>query len=100
MRKNNLKYIKKNSFGNVAIICYEEDIEAFKLAIPDASYYSFGRKNDTAGQAHVLFSILRDADKRGHDAIFAPLPSTDGVGLALYNRMIRAAAHTVIDLKN
>ena len=30
------------------------------------------------------------------DEIYAPLPSQSGVGLAIYNRMIRAAAHHII----
>jgi hypothetical protein len=29
------------------------------------------------------------------DIIYGHLPPMDGIGLALYNRMIRAAAHTI-----
>ena len=47
-------------------------------------------------QARVLFTALREADNYGVDVIYAHLPSKSGIGLALYNRMIRAAAHTVI----
>ena len=42
--------------------------------------------------------ILRDTDKHSFSAIYAPLPKASGMGLALYNRMIRAAAHKIIRL--
>ena len=35
-------------------------------------------------------------DKKNFDEIYAPLPRKSGVGLALYNRMIRAAAYHII----
>ena len=54
-----------------------------------------GAKKDLATQAQRLFAALRDADKLDCDVIYAHLPTTDGMGLALYNRLIRAAAHTV-----
>jgi hypothetical protein len=31
----------------------------------------------------------------GVDVIYAHLPTQSGIGLALYNRLIRAAAHTI-----
>ena len=37
-------------------------------------------------------------NKENFDEIYAPLPSKDGIGLALYNRMIRAAAHHILVL--
>ncbi|MBQ8214012.1 MAG: translation factor SUA5, partial [Clostridia bacterium] len=46
-------------------------------------------------QAKRLFSALREADHTDAEIIYAHLPPLDGLGLALYNRMIRAAAHTV-----
>lgn len=93
------KHITDNSFTNVAVICYDEDAEAVSELLPAVKYYSFGARGDEVSQAHRLFSLLREIDKAGHSVIFAPLPSTDGVGLALYNRMIRAAAHTIINLR-
>ena len=58
-----------------------------------------GAKENINEQAHYLFGVLRMVDKLKFSKIYAPLPSKDGVGLALYNRMIRAAAHTVINLR-
>ena len=41
---------------------------------------------------------LRHADRAKPDVIYAHLPPKSGLGLALYNRMIRAAAHTILHL--
>ena len=89
-------YINKVS-QKTAIIAYNEDCEFFKTNTK-AVVYPFGDKDDAYFQAHNLFSILREVDVCNYDTIYAPLPKTDGVSLALYNRMIRAAAHKIIRL--
>lgn len=92
-------YIAKNTKGkSVAIICYKEDIPEINQKAPGAFIYEFGEKDDEETHAHLLFDILRDADKKSFDVIYAPLPRKEGVGLALYNRMIRAAAYNIIKL--
>ena len=80
----------------VALICYNADTEYFEKRLPNVHIYEFGEKEDQLAQAHALFDILRDADKHDFDVIYAPVPQKSGVGLALYNRMIRAAAHHII----
>ena len=90
------EFLLGNANGNIAVICYLEDINLIRNTLPNAYIYEFGSKEDELMQAHLLFGILRDADKRCFDAIYAPLPREDGVGLALYNRMIRAAAYHII----
>jgi L-threonylcarbamoyladenylate synthase len=89
---------KKSSEKKIAVLCYTDDIEALKSALPNICIYEFGEREDELSQAHLLFDILRDADKGDFDEIYAPLPRTEGVGLALYNRMIRAAAYNIIRL--
>lgn len=84
--------------GRIAVLCYEEELPLFREQLPGCDLYSIGAAADTGMQAHRLFSLLREADKVGYDRIFAPLPSPHGMGMALYNRMIRAAAHTIINL--
>lgn len=74
-----------------AVLCYDEEIDA----LGQASLYPVGRADDIAAQAKVLFRHLRDADRTAPDVIYAHLPPKEGLGLALYNRMIRAAAFTV-----
>jgi len=93
-----LAYIKSVLQGNVAVIAYENDFELFRKELPGALVYNFGSSESPEEQARVLFSILRDTDKHSFQNIYAPLPSSHGIGLALYNRMIRAAAHKIIRL--
>lgn len=72
-------------------LCYDED----KVAI---SKVTFGSENDDLSQARELFDALRKLDELGAKRVYARLPHTDGVGMAVYNRLIRAAAFSVIDL--
>ena len=94
-----LNYMQKENSGNIAILCYSEDSEVIRSAIPSAHLFVLGAKDDISEQAKHLFAILREADKHSYHRIFAPLPCKEGLGLALYNRMIRAAAHTIINLR-
>lgn len=83
---------------NVAVIWYGDELSRFAELLPHCTPYGFGTRGDMLTQAHTLFFLLREADKGNYDAIFAPLPERAGIGLALYNRMIRAAAHRIIRL--
>ena len=48
-------------------------------------------------QAHRLFSLLRQADEIGAEKVYVEIPSKDGVGLAVYNRLLRSAAFRIIE---
>ncbi|MBQ6373090.1 MAG: threonylcarbamoyl-AMP synthase [Clostridia bacterium] len=52
---------------------------------------------DADGMAHALFGALRDADDLGADALFSESVPADGVGLAVMNRLGRAAAFHIVD---
>ncbi len=93
-----ISYLKPLAEEKSAVICYEEDKVALSSALPTLDLYSMGKRDDEASHAHNLFRILREADKHNYDKIYAPLPKASGIGLALYNRMIRAAAHRIIKL--
>ncbi len=47
-------------------------------------------------QAQRLFALLRKADDDGADTVYVEMPSKDGVGLAVYNRLLRAAGFKVV----
>ncbi len=47
-------------------------------------------------QAQQLFALLRKADDDGMDTVFVEMPSQDGIGLAVYNRLLRAAGFKVV----
>ena len=94
-----MEYIVNENKENNAILCYSDDVDAMKASFPLSDVYVLGSKNNISEQARHLFSILREVDKKDYTIVYAPLPTKDGVGLALYNRMIRAAAHTIINLR-
>ena len=77
-----------------AILCYREELDRLR----NERLIDIGSGKDLAEQAHTLFSALRHADELDCDIIYAHLPPKDGIGLALYNRLIRAAAHTILQL--
>lgn len=99
-REQILKYISDNldKSGRVAVIAYEDDVEYISSGLSDVDVYHFGERENELEQAHLLFKLLRDTDKKDYSVIYAPLPRMSGIGLALYNRMIRAAAHNIIRL--
>ena len=53
---------------------------------------------DSASQAVHLFSALRELDEIGAAKVYAMMPSTEGVGLAVYNRLLRSAGFRVINI--
>ena len=93
-----ITYIKAEKFKKIAIIAFNEDLDALKKNVLGADLYDFCDRSDIKGQAHNLFSILREVDKKTYDCIYAPLPDKSGMGLALYNRMIRASAYNILKL--
>ena len=87
-----LAYIQQETAARkCAVLCYNEEFDALNNCI----LFPIGQKNDLASQAHKLFAALRDADGTDAEIIYAHLPPQSGLGLALYNRLIRAAAHTI-----
>ena len=59
---------------------------------------TYGKKDDSASQAKDLFFALRELDKRGAKKIYARCPAEDekGAGLAVQNRLFRAAGFNFI----
>ena len=85
-----VSYVKAQADTSV-VLCYEEELEA----LAGVRCLSVGYRTDIGAQTHRLFRQLREADALGAETIYAHLPTTEGRGLALYNRMIRAAAHHI-----
>lgn len=78
----------------VAAICYDEDQP--RLRVP---CITIGAMGDEKAQAQALFDALRAVDEiDGVKTVYAHCPDVTGVGMALYNRLIRAAAFEVTDL--
>ena len=80
------EYVNSQKKEGLFALCFEEDVPF--LQVP---YISLGK--DETDQAKHLFAALRELDERGAQEVYARCPSKQGVGLAVYNRLIRAAAY-------
>ena len=85
---------KEQMIKRCAILCYDEEA----LLLKNELLLPIGQKEDKVSHARTLFSRLRECDHIKPDVIYAHMPDREGLGLALYNRMIRAAAHTVLKI--
>ncbi|MBO4343017.1 MAG: threonylcarbamoyl-AMP synthase [Clostridia bacterium] len=87
---------EKNKTEKTAVICYESDRESINCK----DTLCAGSENDNEAYAAKLFSLLRKTDKLDVDKVYAFLPKdTHGISLAIYNRLMRAAAFNVINLE-
>lgn len=78
--------------NSVAFLCYDELISE----INKKKTIRLGSVSDPILQAHNLFHALRSLDQDDSiKTVFAPLPPKDHIGLALYNRLLKAAGYTV-----
>lgn len=74
------------------ILCFTEHIPQLAGCHVEA----LGSKKRPEEVAHRLFALLREMDEQGMEAIFSEVMPPEGVGLAVMNRLGRAAAfHTV-----
>lgn len=81
-----------NSQSGAFALCFEDD----DVTLPKVT---FGKEGDDLSQSHALFESLRRLDELGAKKVYARNPKLSGVGLAVYNRLIRAAAFCVLDLE-
>lgn len=77
----------------VCAVCFEGEGKYFE------KYIEYGKENDDISQAHKIFDALREVDAIGCQKAFVRCPVSSGVGLAVYNRLLRSAAFRVIDLE-
>ena len=86
--------LKQSKTERCLVLAYTEEIPH----LSGVNTIDIGARDDLSTQAKRLFSALRAANELELDKIYAHLPTQNGLGLALYNRMIRAAAHTVMKI--
>ena len=87
------KFVNNQTQENIFAMCFDGE-EQF-LTVPAISY---GKADDPKTQAHNLFAVLRELDKKNAKIVYARCPEMDGVSLAVYNRLIRSAGFKIIDL--
>ncbi len=91
-----ISYVNARADDGVCALCCDEDLLSLSVKT-----VSLGRRGDYLTHARHLFDCLRKIDENGTiQTVYSRLPSTEGVGLAVYNRLIRAAGFEVIDLEN
>lgn len=83
------EYVNENSDESTYVLT-NDSLEIKAKTLP---YGNTGER-----EAAELFSALRKADELGAHKIYVRAPEKNGIGLAVYNRLIRAAAFKVIKL--
>lgn len=88
-----LLYAQAEANGHRAcVMCFSEHVGALKNCHP----HDLGSKDSPEQVAHRLFETLRCLDEEHMDAIFSEVVPPEGVGLAVMNRLGRAAAFRTI----
>lgn len=88
VKKKTDELLKENSDKVCGVLTMSEN------AYDSAIILSGGTTNKQ--YAKLLFSNLREFDRLGVEVVFAEFESRDGYGLAIRNRLYKAAAHKVI----
>lgn len=79
--------------NNVFALIFQEEINNI-----EPPYLVYGSENNEFSLAEKVFECLRQLDEKGCKTCFVHAPKKSGVGLAVYNRLIRAAAFEVIKI--
>lgn len=86
-------YVNAHASPNTAALCFSGEESGLQVkTVP------YGSVRDFSGQARDLFDALRKLDEQEVSVIYARCPEPTGIGLAVYNRLIRAAGFEVISL--
>lgn len=87
-------YIHAHLTANAGVICFDEFAERFSTHI----VHTIGRADDPAAQARAIFDALRAFDHTQVTSIWAQCPDDSGIGLAVANRLKKAAGFHVIEV--
>ena len=82
-----------NNKNNGVAVCFTEEANDINVET-----FIYGNENNEESMAYRVFEILRELDKENINKAYVHAPSKSGVGLAVYNRLIRACAFKVIKL--
>ena len=85
------KYVSAHNDDRVCSMIFDSDANGFPF-----KYITYGDTSEE--QARKLFSVLRSLDDMGTEQVYARCPRQTGVGLAVYNRLLRAAGFEVVNL--
>lgn len=86
------KFIEYTKGKDFFALVFEGEEKYFENAV------TYGKPLDGISEANRLFDALRELDEKGAKTVYARCPELVGVGLAVYNRLIRSAGFNIIDL--
>lgn len=86
-----ISYISRQNSENTYSMIFDSDKQTFPY-----NYLTYG--DTSREQAHEIFDKLREFDKLGAQTVYVRSPEKDGIGLAVYNRLLRAAGFEVVKL--
>lgn len=88
-------YLNADEHSGVLVFDSEESLFSEQKAV-----FTYGKENDSKTQANQLFDALRKIDKHSDiNKVYTRMPNKNGVGLAVYNRLLRACGFKIIKLK-
>ena len=90
---NYKKYIEDTAEEGDIALCFEEEVSDLKIKC-----ITYGRKDDPSSQAKNIFDALRKVDEENAKTVYARFPENEGIGLAVFNRLVRAAAFNIIEV--
>ena len=90
---NYKKYIEDTAEEGDVALCFEEEVDDLKIKC-----ITYGRKDDPSSQAKNIFDALRKVDEEKAKTVYARFPENEGIGLAVFNRLVRAAAFNIIEV--
>ena len=86
-------YVLSHADEHTLALCFTEE-----AALLPVKTVTFGSEKDSLSQAQRIFEALREVDRCGAKRVYARFPAMDGIGLAVFNRLVRAAAFHIIEL--
>jgi L-threonylcarbamoyladenylate synthase len=88
------QYIRERVSDRTGVLCFDE----YAFMFDKGNTRTFGRSTDLKAQAERLFDALRSFDDSDVTEIYAQCPSDEGLGLAIANRLKKAAGFRIVDL--
>ena len=94
--KKAAEYIAAHAAPEDGVICFDEFKDLFTRECETRPVMDLGPAGDKGGQARHIFDALRAFDHTAVTAIWAQCPDTGGIGLAIANRLNKAAGFHII----
>ncbi|MBE6972908.1 MAG: threonylcarbamoyl-AMP synthase [Ruminococcaceae bacterium] len=91
-------YIADHAVAGDGVICFDEYISLFPEQAGQGYVAGLGRAVDKEEQARHIFDALRGFDHTAVTAIWAQCPDTGGIGLAVANRLNKAAGFHIVEV--